>query len=184
MGESQRALNLGGTYGLNDRGEGRRLSDVGVRPKDERPDRKVAPKQPPRGALPRGPVLLVTGTRRGRRDAALWLDRFSAKNGLPEFVFVGCEPNGVDKQVREWCRARGVVCFSALATWEASGPKAGPERNAALVAVVSKAFPDAICLALPDAKSVGTIDCRDRAKAAGLVTHTLPLISAGEKGGA
>jgi hypothetical protein len=122
-----------------------------------------------------GPILLITGTRRGRADVWEWLDLFTARRGRPAWVFVGDEPKGVDEQARNWCRARGVVCFTAAAVWDVRGKVAGPERNTALVQVVVKLAPGAVCLAFPDEKSVGTHDCADKAKAAGLETHKLEL---------
>lgn len=109
--------------------------------------------------------LIVTGTRHGRADLRAVLDAFVADHGEPDLVLVG-DARGVDAQARAWAITRGLRHQVFLANWQAHGLRAGPLRNAAMVAA---AEPGDWCLALPDARSRGTWDCVRRARARGLL---------------
>lgn len=116
--------------------------------------------------------LLVTGTRHGRRDVTAWLDRYAGWAGLPAELVVGGAP-GVDEQAEAWAISRGVAVRRVMADWS-RGRRAGPERNAVMVALCA---PGDDCLAFPLPGSIGTHDCADKARRAGLRVHVLPVLS-------
>lgn len=78
-------------------------------------------------------------------------------------VVVGRAP-GVDAQAEALAKEMGFVIDPHPADWS-RGRRAGPERNARMVATCG---PGDVCLAWPDADSVGTYDCARKAAAAGL----------------
>jgi hypothetical protein len=119
-------------------------------------------------------AALVTGTRhRSHPDVERWLDALVKRRGPPAFVFVG-DADGVDHQVRLWCKRTGIVAMVGTAAWEGAGDAAGPQRNnamACLTSVMSKLFEPSTVLAFPCPKSRGTWQCVAEAKKLGLECH-------------
>lgn len=118
-------------------------------------------------------VVLVTGTHhRDHPDVWRWLDALVEKRGHPAFVFVGCA-DGVDKQVRAWCKERGAIAMVGTAAW-VNGKSAGPDRNAIMVTLtglMNKLMSQCVALAFPCPLSKGTWDCVNRAKGCDLEVH-------------
>lgn len=111
--------------------------------------------------------VLVTGSRNleygARVDLALWAQARLA-GGLDQLqVIVGDCPTGADLHAREFCARHKVYLWTFVANWNKHGKAAGPIRNAEMVAGGAD-----VCLAFPREGSKGTIDCIQRAKAAGI----------------
>jgi len=112
----------------------------------------------------RGLRLIVCGGRDyADRDTA-WavLDRVHAERGIREIIEGG--QRGADTLAGEWADARGVKRTTIAADWTL-GPKAGPLRNAAMVALK----PDGL-IALPGGR--GTADMVRQAHRAGVIVWT------------
>jgi len=111
-------------------------------------------------AIATGLRLIVCGGRDfADRDAA-WaaLDRVHAERGIREVIEGGAR--GADTLAGEWADARGVKRTTVAADWSL-GRKAGPIRNAAMIALA----PDGL-IALPGGR--GTENCCAQATAAGI----------------
>jgi predicted Rossmann-fold nucleotide-binding protein len=106
-------------------------------------------------------VVIVCGGRnyadRARVFAAL--DRAHAKRSITLLVHGGAP--GADTLAGEWAKARGVWVEVFEANWRELGPKAGPERNARMVAAGAHG-----CIAFPGGR--GTADNVKRCEAAGI----------------
>jgi hypothetical protein len=78
-------------------------------------------------------VLVCGGRDYADRD---WLyaelDRLRAERGFSLVIAGGAR--GADTLAEEWARARGVSCEVYRADWEGLGRKAGPTRNARMLA--------------------------------------------------
>lgn len=114
--------------------------------------------------------LGVTGSRAGHPAVAESLDAAHELYGV-ESLTLG-DATGVDRQALEWAIAHGVFFVAFTANWEKLGYHAGPKRNAAMVAHVA-ALPNPAFLAFPIEGSMGTYDCYNKAKAAGIPTMML-----------
>jgi hypothetical protein len=103
--------------------------------------------------------LLVCGGRNFKDSTAVFneLDRLA-----PELVIQGGAA-GADKIARAWAQFHNVPIWTFPADWEKYGPKAGPIRNAMMLA---QSRPDAV-LAFPGGR--GTADTVRRAHAAGIM---------------
>jgi len=84
----------------------------------------------------------------------------------PDRVLVGCCPTGADLAAREWCAKHGVPCRVFRARWGLSGRRAGPLRNARMIAAAVEA--GAFCVLAFPRGGPGTRDCMNQATAAGL----------------
>lgn len=140
----------------------------------------------PRTCLGRGPGhrlrILVTGSRKWRDEAAIargisgWLSSIGTCIGhaYPIPVIVHGGQRTKDPETGEWfgadwlagCIARGWGFGEERhpADWDRHGRRAGPVRNAAMVAT----RPD-VCLGFPIGESHGTRGCMALARAAGIL---------------
>lgn len=117
------------------------------------------------------PKLMVTGSREGRYDVEYWLDQWVSKHGEPDLVVLG-DATGVDAQASLWCEKHQYKHVVVDADWDAYGPRAGPLRNLAMVALCG---PGDYCLAFPVGVSKGTRHAAGAARKSGLLTFILPL---------
>jgi len=83
-------------------------------------------------------------------------------DGLPDdcVLVTGCA-DGVDREVRNMGKAKGLVVIACYAPWSI-GRRAGPLRNSAIVAIADRV------VAFPAGDSVGTLDTLRQARAAGI----------------
>lgn len=106
-------------------------------------------------------VVIVCGGRdypdRARVFAAL--DLAHSKRPITLIVHGGAP--GADQLADEWAKERRVWRDVFAADWQTLGPKAGPERNARMVAAGAHG-----CVSFPGGP--GTADCRRRCEAAGI----------------
>lgn len=130
--------------------------------------------------------LLVTGSRHWPIDQAHFIEATLNRVALrhlgphpgtrPKLIVVhGAHVNGVDEIADHWSRNAARIKYGwgdgriepepHPADWNAHGSAAGPIRNTEMV----QAGAD-LCLAFPDARSRGTIDCMKKAIAAGIPT--------------
>lgn len=117
--------------------------------------------------------LLITGTRKGVDHMALvrelrWWYTHLSPNFEPVLLVHGAAP-GVDRQAAAIWSTAFLPTEPHPADWRTLGPAAGPVRNAEMVALGADQ-----CIAFPGADSVGTYDCIEKAKAAGIPTHVYP----------
>lgn len=122
--------------------------------------------------------VIVTGTRLPLSDEdETRLRRMLHKHtmGGTTWVGVGDCMTGVDAWVRGWCKRNASGrwrCFSA--DWQTYGKRAGPLRNADLVAWASAAD-EAIAIAMPDPEAhKGTGDTIERCIRAGIAVIVVP----------
>lgn len=108
-------------------------------------------------------IILVCG---GRGRAPDWfngaLDSFHAANPITRIIHG--DAIGVDRAAGAWARLRGVECLTWPADWGRLGHRAGPVRNARMLA---EGRPDAV-LGFPG--GVGTAHMLALARAAGVLT--------------
>nr|WP_324192997.1 DNA polymerase III subunit alpha [Nocardia transvalensis] len=111
--------------------------------------------------------VVVTGSHDWTAWELVWreLDAL-AKRCTTLQVAVGDCPSGVDLHVRGWCRKNKHRCQWRVyqADWRRHGDAAGPLRNQEMV----DDNRDAVCLAFPLSTSIGTNNCIDLAREAGL----------------
>lgn len=123
-------------------------------------------------------VLLVTGSRDGHPHVAAMLDRWVAKFGAPETVVLG-DALGVDTGARTWCAAHGYDHEVMKADWESHGKRAGPMRNATMIAWAKGAAWShgtvVHCVAFPVGEAKGTRGCMALALAAGFRVFEVDL---------
>lgn len=109
--------------------------------------------------------ILITGSRN-------WTDFTVVREALKEAV--GSTPphlvtiveggaSGADAIAAYWAQVLGWNVQTFRADWQNHGRRAGPKRNAHMVAVGAD-----VCLAFPLADSIGTFDCMRRAEARGI----------------
>lgn len=116
-----------------------------------------------------GPVLVCGG--RGYTDRArVWsvLDRVAAR--VEVLAIRHGAARGADELAGEWARERGIPEQRYPADWLAHGKRAGPLRNAAMLAAHDPAVPTSrvVCgVAFPG--GAGTADMVRRMEASGLV---------------
>ncbi len=107
-------------------------------------------------------TVIVTGSR-----LCDWRDWPGIKAALdaakPSLVVQG-GARGADALAVRWAAANDVPCQTFEADWETRGLRAGPWRNALMLA----AHPDALVLAFPRHDSKGTWDCIRQAQARGM----------------
>jgi hypothetical protein len=122
--------------------------------------------------------ILVTGWRHWPREAAWYVHRelhttvAPLLGGVPIIVVDGwCPYGGVDLYAHEWAVSRYGEQASERheAQWGPRGRLLGPERNTKMVNLGAD-----ICLAFPGPNSRGTVDCVNKAKAAGIFTMEFP----------
>ena len=109
--------------------------------------------------------LLVTGGRDFKDSRLVFetLDAIQAEKGIALLIHGGA--TGADQLAQSWCLDRGCwsECYAISAEeWRRVGRKAGPLRNARMIA---EGRPDMI-VAFPG--GAGTADCVRQAKAAGV----------------
>lgn len=75
----------------------------------------------------------------------------------------GC--SGVDRSVKNYVESKRFLTITFNAEWEKYGKSAGPRRNKKMV-LYAKNDPDAICVSF--AGGIGTMNCRELAREAGL----------------
>lgn len=118
--------------------------------------------------------ILVTGWRFWPRDAAYVVHDALARAVLDDplvgqrhvIVVDGwCPRGGVDRWANEWARENEplIQWERHRAKWSATGKLLGPQCNTLMVNLGAD-----VCLAFPAASSRGTVDCMDKAKAAGI----------------
>lgn len=114
--------------------------------------------------------ILVTGS----RD---WSDREAVEMSLLTYhmlygdnivVVHGDCPTGADRIAKEFCEEMDIKQDKHPADWGAHGKAAGPLRNQKMVDLGADA-----CLAFPLEGSRGTVDCMERAEAAGITVLNL-----------
>jgi hypothetical protein len=93
------------------------------------------------------------------------LDRVRAVHGDRLQVLHGGASRGVDALADSWCLRNGVAVERHLADWSGEGKRAGPMRNAAMVAT----GPD-VCLAFIRYGSLGARNCAELAERSGVPT--------------
>lgn len=114
--------------------------------------------------------VLVTGSRGWTelapiRQAFAWvLERHRLDPAVVMVVHGAAK--GADLIATQVAEAMGMKAEAWPADWETHGRKAGPLRNAEMVAAGAD-----ICLAFPLPGSIGTHDCIRRARAAGIPTY-------------
>lgn len=115
--------------------------------------------------------VLITGDRNWEclGLAERVVNRLLARYG-PGLVVVHGAATGVDASFAEACEALGVDHEPHPARWDELGPRAGPVRNAEMVALGA-----GLCVAVHKtfAFSRGTRDCARRAIAAGIPTYLI-----------
>lgn len=121
-------------------------------------------------------VVLVTGSRNRHFNRSKVLS--DALDKQPQCLVVEGGAEGIDSAARLWCfeRARPVVHWQA--DWHSAGRQAGPIRNQEMVDFLVRmrsAGSLVRCLAFPAKGSVGTWDCVQRCKAAGIPGAIFPL---------
>jgi hypothetical protein len=123
--------------------------------------------------------IIVTGTREDltAEQAGFLLGKLTVAMGYavahelrPVLVHGKCHTGGVDRAVERWAESAGVPHEPHPADWSTYGRKAGPIRNAEMVALGA-----AICLAFPIPGSRGTWDCLQKAADAGIPGRVYPL---------
>ena len=123
--------------------------------------------------------ILITGSREWTDEKTLHDNLVAAANahwrGSPDPVVIvhGHNPRGADAMadaVYERYRVNGALEVERHpADWNQHGKRAGPIRNAEMVALGAD-----LCLAFPTASSVGTWDCVRKANAAGIRVVIVP----------
>lgn len=111
-----------------------------------------------------GYILVITGTRRQRKDTATQCDAVVAEYGIPRLVVVG-DATGVDRAAYFWASRRGYAIAKEVVDPSTPSPQKFHDRNQRMV---GHAGLGDICLGLPDEKSRGTFDCLSRAKNRGM----------------
>lgn len=101
--------------------------------------------------------MIVTGGRR-YKDVIRVYEVLSAAKPT-EIVQGGA--SGADRLAREWAHVHKVPCFTHHANWATAGAKAGPIRNAEMIAAGAD-----LVIAFPG--GYGTADCVRKARAAGI----------------
>lgn len=121
---------------------------------------------------PEPKAVIFTGTRSELDDeSARVLGHMLRKaRGLGFLVFVGDCPTGVDRMVRVMTAFGSNNRRVFMADWDTHGKKAGPLRNAAMVAAAVEfaGVENTVCLAFPKGASRGTRDCITQATRAGV----------------
>ena len=114
------------------------------------------------------PRILVTGSRKWEdraviRDALLyhWTDLGSRRDTI--LIQGECPAGGADKIAKEFWETGGMPVIGFYAGRSKDGKFLGPERNQRMVD-----FGADVCIAFPLGDSVGTWDCIERAKKAGI----------------
>lgn len=127
--------------------------------------------------------ILVTGWRFWSADKAWYVHEAlscvaieALAAGYRHLVVVEgkCPKGGVDEFARDWAKAQPFADPETHpARWNRYGKAAGPLRNTKMVNLGAN-----ICLGFPGLGSTGTIDCMDKARAAGIQVIELPWIEA------
>lgn len=118
--------------------------------------------------------LIICGSRDIVPDYATVTELIdAATNGVVPKLIISGGCRGVDAVGEEWAHDHDVPLRVYQAQWDAHGKKAGPLRNAAMVAEADAVV--AICY--PDSR--GTMDCVRRAQAKGIPVAMLVLPRAG-----
>lgn len=117
--------------------------------------------------------VLITGSRgwvelAPIRQAFVWV---MERHGLSaaDITVVHGGARGADLTAAQIADVLGMRTEAWPADWKTHGRKAGPMRNAEMVAAGAD-----VCLAFPLPDSVGTHDCIRRARAAGIPTYVYP----------
>lgn len=126
--------------------------------------------------------VIVTGSREWQDEAAVRtaLTRSWREAGQPLVVIHGACPTGADRIASEWAREHeyaGITEEPWPAKWKLYGRRAGPQRNAEMVAAGA-----ALCLAFPFGQSSGTRHAMRCARAAGIPVHDFdPALTVSER---
>lgn len=128
------------------------------------------PAEPPPAPLSRPFRVLLTGSRTWTDIAAITtvLDRLHDQHGTRLVIVHGACPRGADAIADQWCHHRQVSAERYRADWS-TGRRAGPTRNAAMVAT----RPD-LCLAFIRDHSPGATGCARLAEHTGTTTLRNP----------
>lgn len=114
-------------------------------------------------------VLVCGGRDYVNRERVFYaLDSYHRRRG-PIGVVIHGAARGADTLAGEWAWQAGVSIDQYPADWQAHGKRAGPLRNARMLA---SGKPDVV-IAFPG--GAGTADMVRRATAAGIPTHVLPV---------
>ena len=110
-------------------------------------------------------VIIVYGTRKEKRFSVVnkALKAYESVHGLISLIIEGGAP-GIDTLARKWAKLHGVNCITYWANWTGLGNDAGPLRNQRMIDDWIEVINAVICIPVP--KSIGTWDCRRRAKKA------------------
>lgn len=107
--------------------------------------------------------ILVTGSRDLTNQWQVWKDLDAEVDNGPFVLVHGACKFGADAFAAQWATAHGVPQDPHPADWNSYGRRAGPIRNAEMVALGADR-----CYAYPTRGSRGTVDCIRRAEAAGI----------------
>lgn len=120
-------------------------------------------------------LLIVAGTRFGVSESYVWrlLDRYAERVARPNLVIHGA-CSGVDSFADSWAKSRGILVDPHPARWQkVPGGKIdrsqGPRRNSKMAALGTH------CLVIRYSDSKGSLDMEKKARARGLVVHTVLL---------
>lgn len=135
-------------------------------------------------------AILITGSRHERnpeRIACGLSDALKTFHG--RLRLDGCNPiiirlihgdaPGVDRLADKIAHQKGWEIHPRPAAWDTLGRKAGPVRNAEMVAEVLTWVADGwtpVCIAFPTKDSIGTWDCIRRASEAGIPVYIQPEV--------
>ncbi len=109
--------------------------------------------------------ILVTGSR-------YWSDWDKLSRALKKFASYSTDkvvivhgdcPTGADFLAEQWAKDHGFTTEKYPANWTKYGRSAGPKRNQVMVNLGAD-----LCVAFPLDSSRGTVDCMNKAKAAGI----------------
>lgn len=116
--------------------------------------------------------LLITGSRTGHAWVENMLCQYLVDCGDPDWLVLG-DAEGVDRQALEFACDNDLFFVVHCADWEKHGKRAGPIRNAAMVASTGKG---GRAMAFPMGKSPGTRGCAKLCAAAGIQTRVFELV--------
>ena len=120
--------------------------------------------------------VLVTGARSVTDDGTALIRaklRMACASRLPSSIVIvqgKCPSGGADRVAEDFPVEHRLNIEAHWAQWSKLGTKAGPMRNAEMVAAGAD-----ICLAFPDSASRGTWDCIRKAADAGIPVRIYPL---------
>lgn len=122
--------------------------------------------------------LCITGTRLGRLDTVVWLNKWVAAYGAPALVIVGDSDDwtpyqGVDGQARRWAERRGFVIAHERCIPVLRSPWRFYERDDRMVSHLRNARDHCLALPHPHEPSRGTLFTARLARQRGATVHVV-----------